>query len=47
MVEEGLRAQGLAVTCIPFGWFNTLDIRAKGYPLSRVARTVSVEEAKP
>ncbi len=46
-VEEGLRARGLAVTRTPFGWFNTLDIRAKGHPLSRVARTVSVEEANP
>ena len=45
MIEEGLRARGLAVVRTPFGWFNTLDIRAKGHPLSRVARTVSAEEA--
>lgn len=47
MVEEGLRARGLAVTRTPFGWFNTLDIRAKGHPLSRVARMVSAEERNP
>ncbi len=47
MVEEGLRAQRLAVTRTPFGWFNTLDIQAKGHPLSRVARTVSAEEVNP
>ena len=30
-----------AVTRTPFGWFNTLEIRAKGHPLSRVARTIT------
>jgi hypothetical protein len=43
MVEEGLRAGGLTVTRTPFGWFNTLEIRAKGHPMSRVARKVSAE----
>jgi threonyl-tRNA synthetase len=46
LVEEGLRNEGLAVVRTPFGWFNTLDIRAKGHSLSRVARTVSVDEAQ-
>ncbi len=41
LVEEGLR-----VVRTPFGWFNTLDIQAKGHPLSRVARTISAEEAQ-
>lgn len=36
-----LAAQGYAVQRTPFGWFNTLEIRAKGHPLSRVARIVS------
>jgi threonyl-tRNA synthetase len=27
----------------PFGWFNTLQIDAKGHPISRVARIVTVE----
>jgi threonyl-tRNA synthetase len=27
----------------PFGWFNTLQIDAKGHPLSRVARIVTAE----
>ncbi len=43
MVEEELRTRELAVTRTPFGWFNTLDIRAKGHPMSRVARKVSAE----
>jgi len=45
MVEEGLRSRGLAVTRTPFGWFNTLEIQAKGHPLSRVARTIGAGEA--
>jgi len=45
LIEEGLRGGGLAVVRTPFGWFNTLDIRAKGHPLSRIARTISVDEA--
>jgi Archaea-specific editing domain of threonyl-tRNA synthetase len=39
--ETALRAAGCEVTRTPFGWFNTLEIRAKGHPLSRVARTIS------
>jgi threonyl-tRNA synthetase len=38
--EAALRAAGYEVTRTPFGWFNTLEIRAKGHPLSRVARTI-------
>ena len=45
MVEEGLSSRGLAVTRTPFGWFNSLEIQAKGHPLSRVARTISTKEA--
>ena len=43
MAEEELRAGGLAVTRTPFGWFNTLEIRAKGHLLSRVARVISAD----
>jgi hypothetical protein len=46
-IEEALRAKGFAVTRTPFGWFNTLDIRAKGHPLSRVARIIHAEEPSP
>jgi hypothetical protein len=38
--EARLAARGLTVLRTPFGWFNTLELRAKGHPLSRVARTV-------
>lgn len=35
-LEEG----GYAVEQSAFGWFNRLELRAKGHPLSRVARQV-------
>lgn len=40
-VKTALEEQGLEAQRTPFGWFNTLELRAKGHPLSRVARTVS------
>jgi hypothetical protein len=42
-VEERLREKGLTVMRTPFGWFNELEIRAKGHPLSRIARTISAD----
>ena len=38
--QQTLEAAGYAVQQTPFGWFNALDIQAKGHPLSRVSRTV-------
>lgn len=35
-----LEAAGLAVQRPPFGWFHSWDLKAKGHPLSRVARTI-------
>ncbi len=35
-----LEDRAFSVQRVPFGWFNTLEIRAKGHPLSRIARTV-------
>ena len=43
MMERGLQDRGLAVTRTPFGWFNTMEIRAKGHPLSRVSRVISAQ----
>jgi len=40
-MEEELRLREFSVYRTPFGWFNTLEIGAKGHPLSRVARMVS------
>jgi len=39
-VANRLRADGLQVSRPPFGWFHTWDMRAKGHPLSRLARTI-------
>ena len=35
-----LEAEGYTVSQSAFGWFNRLEMRAKGHPLSRVARQV-------
>ena len=35
---QALREQGLQAIRTPFGWFNELEIKAKGHPLSRLAR---------
>ncbi|MAG34863.1 MAG: hypothetical protein CL878_01215 [Dehalococcoidia bacterium] len=42
--EAALRDAGFSVVHTPFGWFNTLDIQAKGHPLSRVARTITATD---
>jgi threonyl-tRNA synthetase len=39
-MAEHLRTNGFGVQRPPFGWFHTWDLKAKGHPLSRVARTV-------
>ncbi|NIO16439.1 MAG: hypothetical protein GTN70_05500 [Deltaproteobacteria bacterium] len=35
-----LSERGFEVTRTPFGWFNSLEVSAKGHPLSRVARII-------
>jgi threonyl-tRNA synthetase len=42
LMKEQLAQNGFAVTRTPFGWFNTLEIKAKGHPLSRIARRVEL-----
>lgn len=37
---ENLRRRGLKVFRTPFGWFNTFELRAKGHPISTVARII-------
>lgn len=36
--EKELKERGYEVYRTPFGWFNELEIKAKGHPISRVAR---------
>jgi threonyl-tRNA synthetase len=38
--QSRLEADGYDVDQTAFGWFNRLDMQAKGHPLSRVARQV-------
>ncbi len=38
--EEGLRQRDFEVIRTPFGWFNSRELKAKGHPLSRVARVI-------
>jgi len=45
-VATDLRGRGLTVQRPPFGWFHTWDLRAKGHPLSRVARTISASPSR-
>jgi threonyl-tRNA synthetase len=42
LTEEKLFRGGFKVIRTPFGWFNTLELKAKGHPLSRVARIISL-----
>ncbi len=39
-VRDILSQRGFDVVRTPFGWFNTLEIDAKGHPYSRIARKV-------
>ncbi len=40
-VNANLKEQGFDSVRTPFGWFNRLDIKAKGHPLSRIARKIN------
>ena len=42
LIAEGLAQLGFMVLRTPFGWFNTLELRAKGHPLSRIARQITL-----
>lgn len=41
--QQELAALGVQCLRTPFGWFNSLQIDAKGHPLSRVARIATGE----
>lgn len=41
-LEKKLQEMGFQVKRTPFGWFNSLKIKAKGHPLSRIARRINV-----
>jgi threonyl-tRNA synthetase len=39
-IESMLKSKGYTVLRLPFGWFNELEMKAKGHPLSRISRIV-------
>jgi hypothetical protein len=43
--QQEILNTGLHSQRTPFGWFNTLQIDAKGHPISRVARMVTADSA--
>jgi threonyl-tRNA synthetase len=40
-ITEILSQKDYSAYRTPFGWFSELDIKAKGHPLSRIARTIN------
>ncbi|MHA1688642.1 MAG: threonyl-tRNA synthetase editing domain-containing protein [Promethearchaeota archaeon] len=39
-LEEKLKEKGFMILRPPFGWFNELELKAKGHPLSRISRKI-------
>ena len=44
LLEHRLIEKNLKVIRTSFGWFNELEIKAKGHPLSRVSRIINVDK---
>ena len=41
--RDGLRAKGLEVLRLPFGWYKAFTLSCKGHPLSELSRTITAE----
>ena len=39
-IEEALNQKEFKTLRPPFGWFNEIELRAKGHPLSRISRII-------
>ncbi len=39
-IELNLKLKDYSVLRLPFGWFNELEMKAKGHPLSRISRVI-------
>jgi len=39
-IESELKIMDYSVLRLPFGWFNELEMKAKGHPLSRISRVI-------
>lgn len=42
--EEALKAEGMNVYRVPFGWYKAFEISCKGHPLSELSRTITAKE---
>lgn len=40
-IEDLLNKRNYLTIRPPFGWFNELELKAKGHPLSRISRTIN------
>jgi len=40
-INEVLKNNGYSSIRIPFGWFNELEMKAKGHPLSRISKIIN------
>ncbi|MHA1409758.1 MAG: threonyl-tRNA synthetase editing domain-containing protein, partial [Candidatus Odinarchaeia archaeon] len=40
-IQQILIKKGFNTKRLPFGWFNKLDIKMKGHPLSRISRKIN------
>ncbi|MFX1453264.1 MAG: threonyl-tRNA synthetase editing domain-containing protein [Promethearchaeota archaeon] len=39
-IDSELKKKNFSVLRLPFGWFNELEMKAKGHPLSRISRII-------
>ena len=39
-IESELKIMDYSMLRLPFGWFNELEMKAKGHPLSRISRII-------
>ena len=39
-LETNLKEKGYSTLRPPFGWFNEIELKAKGHPLSRISRII-------
>ena len=45
-IEEAVRAEGIDVFRVPFGWYKAFEVSCKGHPLSELSRTIGTEKSE-
>ncbi len=43
-IEESVKAEGIEVSRVPFGWYKSFEVSCKGHPLSELSRTIGTEQ---